>query len=61
MNLKKIQTVQEQLIPKTVKNIQSFLEFANYYQKFIRDYLKITAPLTEVTKKEIGFKQEQEY
>ena len=56
MNLKKIQTVQEWPKPKTVKDIQSFLGFANYYRKFIRDYSKITAPLTEVTKKEIGFK-----
>ena len=56
MNPKKIQTVQEWPKPKTVKDIQSFLGFANYYRKFIRDYSKITAPLTEVTKKEIGFK-----
>ena len=31
INLKKILAVQEQLIPKTVKDVQSFLEFANYY------------------------------
>ncbi|KAH7562161.1 reverse transcriptase [Bipolaris maydis] len=35
------------------KDVQSFLGFANYYRKFIKDYLKITTPLTEITKKEI--------
>ncbi|KAH7558668.1 reverse transcriptase [Bipolaris maydis] len=61
MNPKKIQTVQEWPKPNTVKDVQSFLGFANYYRKFIKDYSKITAPLTEITKKEIGFKWEQEH
>ncbi|KAH7548622.1 reverse transcriptase [Bipolaris maydis] len=61
MNPKKIQTVQEWPKPKTVKDVQSFLGFANYYRKFIKDYSKITTPLTEITKKEIGFKWEQEH
>ncbi|KAH7563016.1 reverse transcriptase [Bipolaris maydis] len=61
MNPKKIQTVQEWPKPNTVKDVQSFLGFANYYRKFIRDYSKITTPLTEITKKEIGFKWEQEH
>jgi hypothetical protein len=55
MNPKKIATVQEWPIPKTVKDVQSFLGFANYYQKFIKDYSKITVPLLEITKKKIGF------
>ncbi|KAH7556815.1 reverse transcriptase [Bipolaris maydis] len=61
MNPKKIQTVQEWPKPNTVKDVQSFLGFANYYRKFIKDYSKITAPLTEITKKEIGFKWNQEH
>ena len=61
MNLKKIATIQEQLTPKTVKDVQSFLGFANYYQKFIKDYLKITVPLLEITKKKIEFSQNKEY
>ncbi|EFQ88580.1 hypothetical protein PTT_15489, partial [Pyrenophora teres f. teres 0-1] len=52
MNPKKIQTVQEWPIPKTVKDVQSFLGFANFYRKFIRNYSRITAPLTEITKKD---------
>jgi hypothetical protein len=55
MNLKKISAVQEWPIPKTVKDVQSFLGFANYYRKFIKDYSKITVPLSEITKKKVGF------
>ena len=55
INLKKIATVQEWPTPKTVKDVQSFLGFANYYRKFIKDYSKITVPLSEITKKKIGF------
>ncbi|KAK1909008.1 hypothetical protein P3342_011085 [Pyrenophora teres f. teres] len=61
MNPKKIQTVQEWPIPKTVKDVQSFLGFANFYRKFIRNYSRITAPLTEITKKDVGFKWEKEH
>jgi len=31
--------------------MQSFLELTEYYRKFIEDFLKITKPLTKLTKK----------
>jgi hypothetical protein len=55
MDPKKIAAVKEWTTPKTVKDVQSFLGFANYYRKFIKNYSKITTPLTEITKKEKGF------
>ncbi len=55
MDPKKVSTVQDWPLPKTVKDVQSFLGFANFYRKFIRNYSKTTTPLTEVTKKEKGF------
>ncbi|KAG9186916.1 hypothetical protein G6011_01003 [Alternaria panax] len=61
MNPKKISAVQEWPTPKTVKDVQSFLGFANYYRKFIKDYSKITVPLSEITKKKIGFKWDKEH
>ena len=39
--------------PQTVKDVRSFLGFANYYRRFISKYVEIAAPLTYVTKKEV--------
>jgi len=36
--------------PTTKKNIRSFLGMCGYYQKFIQNFNKIAAPLTELTK-----------
>lgn len=33
----------------TRKQLQQFLEFANFYRRFIRDYSKVAAPLTQLT------------
>src|SRR5438046_5355692 len=33
--------------PHTLKELQSFLGLANYYQKFIKNYSKISLPLTD--------------
>jgi transposase InsO family protein len=38
--------------PKTVKDVQSFLGFGNFYRRFIKDYAHITKPLTELTQKD---------
>jgi hypothetical protein len=35
--------------------MQAFLGFGNFYRRFIRDYLKITAPLNRLTRKEVPF------
>ncbi len=46
--------------PKTVKQIRSFLGFANFYRKFIGNYAEIVAPLTELTKKTVPFRWDAE-
>ena len=33
-----------------MKDVQSFIGLANYYQRFVRDFSKIAAPLTNLTK-----------
>jgi len=39
--------------PKTKMDIRSFLGFGNFYQKFIRHYAELAAPLHDLTKKEM--------
>jgi len=41
--------------PKTVKEVQAFLGFANFYRGFIDKYSKIAAALTELTKQDRVF------
>lgn len=45
----KIQAVAEWPTPSTRKQLQRFLGFANFYRRFVRDYSKVAAPLTELT------------
>jgi RNase H-like domain found in reverse transcriptase len=49
----KVKTIQEWPEPRKVKDIQSFLGFANFYQRFIYNYSNITVPLTQLTRKGI--------
>jgi len=48
----KVRAVLEWPTPKSVKDIQKFLELANYYRQFIRDFTKMTRTLHELTRKE---------
>jgi len=50
----KIRTIKEWKEPTNVKGIHSFLGFAIFYRRFIRDYSKITTPLSSLTRKEKG-------
>lgn len=55
MDASKVQAVQEWPTPTSVKEVQSFLGFANFYRRFIKGYSRIATPLTELTKKDKGF------
>jgi len=48
----KVKTIQEWPEPKKVKDIQSFLGFANFYRRFIFNYSDIVIPLTCLTRKD---------
>jgi hypothetical protein len=52
MSEDKVQTIQDWPEPKKVKDIQSFLGFANFYRRFIYNYSDIVVPLTRLTRKD---------
>ncbi|KAF5701029.1 reverse transcriptase domain-containing protein [Fusarium globosum] len=56
MDRRKIAAVAEWKPPESVKEVQSFLGFANYYRRFIKNFSKIAIPLTELTKKDTPFR-----
>jgi len=52
----KVKIIQDWPELKKVKNIQSFLGFANFYYRFIFNYLDIVILLTCLTQKDISWK-----
>jgi hypothetical protein len=55
MDPKKIKAILEWTGPTNVKELQSFLGFANFYRRFIKGYSKIAGLLTELTHKDKEF------
>jgi hypothetical protein len=55
MDPAKVTTIQEWPTPMNVKDVQSFLCFANFYRRFIRGYSAIVAPRTRLTRKNTAF------
>ena len=41
MSIEKVQAVKDWPTPKTVKNIQKFLGFTNFYRRFIENFAKV--------------------
>ena len=48
MSNDKVKIIQDWLEPKKIKDIQSFLDFANFYHQFIFNYLDIIILLTHL-------------
>ena len=56
MSDNKVKIIQDWPEPKKVKDIQSFLGFANFYYRFIFNHSDIVIPLTRLTWKDILWK-----
>ena len=55
MDPEKVKTVQEWEVPRTLKELQSFLGFANFYRRFIKGYTRIARPLNKLSGKNKPF------
>ena len=53
MSESKVKVIQDWPIPRRVKDVQSFLGFANFYRRFIVNYSDMTVPLTRLTHKKM--------
>ncbi|MBN6743059.1 hypothetical protein JKG47_21740 [Acidithiobacillus sp. MC6.1] len=52
MDPSKVEAVLSWPEPGSVKEVQSFLGFANFYRRFIEGYSRVAQPLTELTRKD---------
>jgi hypothetical protein len=51
----KVETVEQLSPPTDVKSLRSFLGHAGFYRRFIKDFSKITKPLTHLLQKDVTF------
>jgi hypothetical protein len=50
-----VETVEQLPHSTDVKSLRSFLGHAGFYRRFIKDFSKITKPLTHVLQKDVAF------
>ena len=55
MDPAKVQAILQWKSPNSVKEIQSFLGFANFYRRFIEHFSSIVTPITTLTRKGVPF------
>jgi hypothetical protein len=48
---KKVEAVADCLVPTTHKEVRSFVQFCNFYARFIHHFSDLTAPLTDLLRK----------
>jgi len=53
MEKKKVQRIVDWPVLRSVKDVQKFLELANYYRWFVKDFARVAKPLYEMTKKDV--------
>ena len=53
MEKKKVDEVLSWPEPKNIKDVRKFLDLANYYRRFIKDFAQIARPMNMLTRKDI--------
>jgi hypothetical protein len=53
---KKVEAIRAWETPKSIRDVRSFIRFANFYRPFIPRFADISAPLTRLIKKDAVFK-----
>ena len=53
MEKEKVQRVVDQSILKSVKDVQKFLELANYYKQFIKDFVRVAKLFYKIMRKDV--------
>ena len=51
----KVDAIEKMPCPRDIKGIRSFLGHAGFYRRFIKDFSKISRPLTNLLQKDIPF------
>jgi hypothetical protein len=51
----KVKTVEQLPPPADLKSLRSFLGHARLYRRFIKDFSKVTKPLTQLLQKDVAF------
>ena len=51
----KVDVIRTLAYPTKVRDVRSFLGHVGFYRRFIKDFSKISSPLCELLKKDIGF------
>jgi hypothetical protein len=51
----KVETIEQLPPPTGVKSLRSFLGHVGFYRRFIKDFSKITKPLTQLLQKDVAF------
>lgn len=59
-NPAKVKVLEHWPVPKTVKEVESFLGLATYFRKFVPGFAKIAAPLNELKKNEFRWTESQQ-
>jgi hypothetical protein len=55
MNSRKIETILQWVTSQNLKQIQKFLEFCNFYRRFIKNFAKIVKSLIKLIRKDVFF------